>query len=162
LVLGIEPGPETQNLVRVYKHTLPHFIPLSQIEERFLNQDVKVRSLFSLRYVDPFVLSLLIYVFQGFCDSLSDYLNAFVARRVQIQRLQRGLAELALDSMPVAPSTAFITSGDQSINTGIPTFIANDSFEFVEISQNHLRQCVSSRLAPSCMALSHCCCLALL
>jgi len=71
------------NQLVLYKHTIPYFIPLDTIKARFLNTNIKL-----------------------FVDAVSDYLNAFVARREQVLMLQQEAKEI--EDFKVSEASDFV------------------------------------------------------
>ncbi|XP_033646514.1 centromere protein O-like [Asterias rubens] len=57
---------EFKGQLQVYRHTLPYFMPVADIAERWLNDDMR-----------------------HFVDEIGDMLNAFVSRRQQVNKLKR-------------------------------------------------------------------------
>ena len=56
---------EFKGQLQVYRHTLPYFMPVADIAERWLNDDMR-----------------------HFVDEIGDMLNAFVSRRQQVNKLK--------------------------------------------------------------------------
>ena len=85
---------DDEEVLRVEKHTVPHFVPLADISERYLNADLR-----------------------AFLDLVADYLNGFVGRREQVALLQREWGEIlsSLQTNPAFSLVSFATEDDNGV-----------------------------------------------
>ncbi|CAG8692311.1 10461_t:CDS:2, partial [Acaulospora morrowiae] len=110
------------NQLRIFKHTLPHFIPLGEIENDYLNKDV-----------DKFV------------NIVDDYLQAYVARReeVKLMRQKTGVTNLTSNnaydlvefSVDLEESIVDISLTYSNLRSSAPTdVVITQRFEDIENS----------------------------
>ncbi|KAG0283507.1 hypothetical protein BGZ96_012094 [Linnemannia gamsii] len=74
--------PDTSSTFEIAKHTIPHWIPLRELERRYLNRDMST-----------------------FTRSVSDYLQAFVTRRENINEI---IKTFTLDDSLIQEATATV------------------------------------------------------
>ncbi|CAG8549217.1 225_t:CDS:2, partial [Dentiscutata heterogama] len=82
---------EENGLLSIFKHTIPHFIPLNELESDYLNKNI------------------------DFINSLDDYLQAFVTRREEARIMQQDVGVTNLKSNNAYNSVEFSVRLKESV-----------------------------------------------
>ncbi|XP_068747910.1 centromere protein O-like isoform X3 [Montipora capricornis] len=81
------------NELKINKHTVPYFIPIDTISQRYLNTDIK-----------------------KFFMVISEHLNAYVARREQVQLCQEQYKEKLEDEISCSPAHDYVQFKTKSLD----------------------------------------------